>query len=347
MSDTLVHRALRLTDAPAVTELLGAIEAADPVDENFNEQEITEELTSPGVDLADASVAVLDGERLVGFGLLRISWSEPVQAAPDRTVEQAWKAYQWAGVHPAYNGRGIGRDLVADLERAAVTVRNRDAAGHPGELKVWVEQDRPRTLALLTTAGYQTWRYFFRMQRNLRDGTGADSTTATEPTQAASDRLNPLSTNSFQVRPYRPADDDEVRRVSNESFADHWGSSPLDPQRWRAAFAESVSFRPEQSVVAVIEGRIVGFVLTAEFEADSAGRGFRTGYLSMVGTLREARGRGIAGAMMEATVRSLTMAGFRVAELEVDAESPTGAGRLYERAGFTTVGRNLVVGKTF
>jgi hypothetical protein len=31
----------------------------------------------------------------------------------------------------------------------------------------------------------------------------------------------------------------------------------------------------------------------------------------------------------------------------VDADSQTGAGRLYERAGFVTVGRNIVAGKHF
>jgi ribosomal protein S18 acetylase RimI-like enzyme len=51
--------------------------------------------------------------------------------------------------------------------------------------------------------------------------------------------------------------------------------------------------------------------------------------------------------LLARTLAGLADAGYRYAELGVDADSPTGAGRLYERAGFVVVGQNIVAGKRF
>lgn len=319
MSDTVTHRELRLADAAAVTEVLAIMELVEPIDEALSETDVIEEMTVPGVELARSGIALLDGDRLVGFGWLRVS---PPSAS--------WKAVVWAGLLPDYRGRGIGRRIITELEARAEIIRAADAPGAPGELKVWVEPERAWTTALVAAAGYRTWRYFFRMRRDLA-----------EPVVGV-----PIA-DGVQIRTYRPADDEAVRLASNQSFADHWGSTPMDSERWRAEFADSTAFRPEQSLLAVTDDRVVGFVLSEEFEADTEHRGYPTGYLARVGALRSVRGRGIASALIAQTLERLRSAGYRYAELSVDAESPTGAGRLYERAGFVTIGRNSVVGKHF
>lgn len=315
----LTQRSLHIDDASAITEILAAMERAEPVDEAFGEQDIVEELTAPGVDLARASVGIVDGDRLVAFGWLRIS-----PPAPE------WKAYQWAGVHPDHVGRGFGRRLLAELESSARTIRDADAPGLPGEMRVWLDERRPGAAALVAAAEYRTWRHFVRMRADLRQPV------VRRPTPA-----------DVEIRPYPAVDDDAVRLASNESFADHWGSTPMDTERWRAEFAESSSFRPELSWVAVLGGAVAGFVLSSEFDADTEQRGYRTGYIARVGTRRVARGRGVATALLARTLQGLVDDGYRHAELGVDADSPTGAGRLYERAGFEVVGHNTVVGKRF
>jgi len=319
MPDILTHRGLGVADAGAITAILASMERSEPVDEAFGEPDVVEEMTAPGVDLDRASVGVLDGGRLVAFGWSRIS---PPAAE--------FRAYHWAGVHPDYTGRGIGRTLLAELEDRVVAIRDQDSPGLPGEHKIWVEGDRHRTAALVEAAGYQTWRYFFRMRRDL-----------VEPVRPVPGPAG------VRIRPYRPADDEDVRLASNESFADHWGSLPTDAARWRAEYADSASFRPAHSHLALIEGAVVGFVLSSEFEADTAARGYRTGYVARVGTRRSARGRGIAAALLARTLQGMADNGYRYAELGVDADSPTGAGRLYERAGFTTVGGSRAVGRRF
>ena len=108
----------------------------------------------------------------------------------------------------------------------------------------------------------------------------------------------------------------------------------LDPPGRRplgAEYADAKSFRPRHSFVAETDGRIVGYLLTAEFEGETQARGYPTGYVSRIGTVRAARGRGIADALLAHTMADLAAHGYPFADLAVDADSPTGAGRLYEQ----------------
>ena len=182
----------------------------------------------------------------------------------------------------------------------------------------------------MDAAGYQTWRHFFRMRCDL--------------SQSVPEVPTP---DGVEIRRFTGSDDDPVRLVSNESFGDHWGSTPMDAERWHAYMTDATSFRADQSWVALADGQVLGFVMCSEFDADTRARGFRTGYVARVGTARRARGRGIGSALLSATLTGMAQAGYRDAELGVDAASPTGAGRLYERAGFVTIGRSRVVGKNF
>ena len=319
MTSTLIHRNLREDDAGAIADILGAIEADEPADENYSEDDIREELTAPGVDLDRGSIGILSDGELVAAGYLQIS-------APSAE----WKSAQSAGVRPDHTGRGIGRQILQALESKAATIRDADAPGKPGQLKVWVEETRPRTAALVDAAGYQTWRHFFRMRSDLnRPVPGVPTPPGVE------------------IRRFTGSDDEAVRLVSNEAFGDHWGSTPMDAQRWRAYMTDATSFRADQSWVALDHGEVLSFVMSSEFDADTAARGFRTGYIARVGTARRARGRGIGSALLSATLTGMAESGYREAELGVDAASPTGAGRIYERAGFVTVGRSRVVGKNF
>ena len=148
----------------------------------------------------------------------------------------------------------------------------------------------------------------------------------------------------MEIRPWTPADDEGTRLAYNASFADHWGSTPATPQRWRNIFADSSSFRPDFSRLAVRDGEVVGFALCDEFDSETRARGHRTGYVDRVGTVRSVRGRGVASALMMQALVAMRESGCSHAELTVDADSPTGAGRLYERLGFTVHRRNEVRG---
>ena len=57
-------------------------------------------------------------------------------------------------------------------------------------------------------------------------------------------------------------------------------------------------------------------------------------HIALVGTRPAARGRGIARAVIARSLRAAARAGYVTAELEVDADSLTGATRLYDALGF-------------
>ncbi|BDZ60078.1 GNAT family N-acetyltransferase [Barrientosiimonas endolithica] len=60
-------------------------------------------------------------------------------------------------------------------------------------------------------------------------------------------------------------------------------------------------------------------------------------YVATVGTVAEARGRGLAQACLARSLRlAVDEGGFTRADLHVDSASPTGATRLYARLGFET-----------
>lgn len=311
-------RQLAVDDATAMAAMMQAIEVAEPADEHWSEADLREEMADPAADLA-GGIVLLDGGRPVGFGWLTV------------TADTAFKCYIWGGVDPADKGRGIGSEIIDRMALRALELRDRDHPGLPGELKVWLESARTATADLLQRKGFEAWRYFFRMRRDLAD--------PIPEAPAPADYL---------LRGYRDSDAEGTRLASNESFADHWGSSVLDPERWKAEFVGSHSFRPGHSQVAEApDGSLVGFVLIAEFDAETEQRGFATGYVSRVGTTRTARGQGIASALVRESLRSIAAHGYAHAELGVDADSPTGAGRIYERLGFTTITRNSVVGRRF
>lgn len=312
-------RDLTTADVPAVTELLAAWERAEPDDHGYTETEIREEFTAPVAALDGGGVAVLRSGRLVAYGLLHVIAREP-----------RWLAYADGGVHPDVHRRGVGGWVLARQLELARRLRDTQAPGVPGELRVGAAERRPGAIAALVAAGFECRRYFFRMRADLRGP-------APEPVPDPP---------GIRIRPYTAADDDAVRLASNDSFGDHWGSVPRDPDTWRAEYLDSATFRARSSFVAQDATGIVGFSLASEHEADTAARGHRTGYVSRVGTVRAVRGRGIGTALVRRSLAAMRADGYAMAELDVDAESPTGAGRLYERLGFGVVARERLYSRS-
>lgn len=321
----LTERALTLDDIPQIVEIYRELEVAEPADNHVSEDEISEDLTGPTVDLARGSSALLDGANLVAFSL--------VSAISDSTM---WKAMLEGGVRTGWTRHGLGARVLRRSEEQARAWRAEVAPELPAELTMWVAQQRVATAALATAEGFEPWRYFFEMRRDLQQPVEIDQA----PT-------------GFTLRPFRVGDDDEpVRLARNASFADHWGSLETSAERWQAHMVGAKPFRPQHSFVATFDdgpdqGGIAAFVLAEEFDAETEAHGYRTGYVALVGTVRAARGHGLASALLTRQLASMQDAGYRHAELGVDSDSPTGAGRIYQRAGFAEFKRVTAAGKKF
>jgi mycothiol synthase len=127
---------------------------------------------------------------------------------------------------------------------------------------------------------------------------------------------------------------EDARLIRNDAFRDHWGTTEDPADAW-AHFMEVSALRPELSFLAYSGGEPLGLVISLEYEAYNEATGRRDVYIALVGTRRAGRNRGTATALLLRALTGARAAGFASASLGVDADSPTGALGLYQRAGFT------------
>ena len=130
--------------------------------------------------------------------------------------------------------------------------------------------------------------------------------------------------------------DDEVRRAHNVAFVEHYGSSERDVASWEVMFTGQRAFRPDLSVLALRDGAVIGYALAYVYESDTVATGVRTSYFGQIGVLPEARGLGLAKAVIARALEVAAANDCQAASLEVDGENSSGAQRLYEGMGFAT-----------
>jgi len=129
----------------------------------------------------------------------------------------------------------------------------------------------------------------------------------------------------------------EVERwveMYNLSFIDHWGFHPLILERRLHRMADP-SYKPEHDLVGVApDGTFAGFCVCFINTTDNAATGRKEGWIAVLGTRRGYRKIGLGRAMLLAGLHLLKREGMDTGVLDVDAENPTGALRLYESVGF-------------
>lgn len=192
------------SDAAAVTELVVALETSMYSESAFSVADLEEEWTE--IDLGRDARVVRDGERTVGYSLVR-------------ERGELWRVEGY--VHPDARGRGIGKLLATALEEDAIrgggrrvqnaTLEN-DAAGR----------------ALLESLGYGAVRVFREMRVEHE----------TEPPA-------PEWPDGLRVVPFDPEQDArEFHAAQDEAFADHWEYAARDFERWSKLHLGSERFDP-------------------------------------------------------------------------------------------------------
>jgi GNAT superfamily N-acetyltransferase len=127
------------------------------------------------------------------------------------------------------------------------------------------------------------------------------------------------------IRNFIPGQDDHVAyEAYEEAFADMW-------QRPRGTFEQLVSklsrpyFDPAHWFLAFDGDQVAGTLFSDNIDGK--------GWVEIVGVRRPWRGRGLALAMLHHAFGAFFERGVTHIGLSVDAQSPTGAPRIYERAG--------------
>lgn len=290
-------------DTQAIAELINAVTVAEVGRPWTSTEEVRDQLTMPGRDPALAPVVVVEpGGAIVGHLELELS-SEPLEI------------HVLAFVHPRLWGRGLSAFLVRRAEEIA---RGRAVPAGPG-IPVFVSRftaNRPAA-RLFAALGYERARTFWVMQ--IRFG---------EPPP------DPVVPDGIVIRTFRPGLDDAATHAAlAEAFVDHWGGAfpSFDEWRHREIRGEGSGFDPTLWFLANEGEEVAGAACCRA----SSPRSAETAQVSEVAVRRPWRRRGVALALLHTAFAEFHRRGIRAAELAVDAQNPTGATALYERAGMT------------
>jgi mycothiol synthase len=296
--------------AADMVQLANAVYAANGMDELTTVADLENWLShiTNGFDpSSDVVLAEVDGV-LVGDGW--VDWVD---------TTDGMREFRLGGyVHPDWQGRGIGRRLLAWQEAHASAHPAAAASTRPLVLGSWSSELNARKQRLLASAGYTPVRWFFEMLRPNLDEISV-----------------PPMPEGLEIRP--AAGDREGKKrlwdADVEAFEDHWGGFDSSD----AAF-EAWLVRPfwdsDLWVVAWDGDEIAGAVMNTIYTADNEAFGRRRGWLDSVFVRRAWRRRGLGAALVARSLLRLREAGMSEAMLGVDSDNPSGALALYERAGF-------------
>lgn len=209
----------------------------------------------------------------------------------------------WGDVHPDLEGHGLGTALLELVE-----TRARELGAQAIRNDVFARDET--AAALLESRGYRPVRRYYEMRIKLGE----------EPPP------EPEWPDGLTVAPFRDGDGPAFHAALGESFEDEWGHAPFEYEEWRRARIEADDFDPDVWAV-VRDGDEVAAVLRCDVFR------FGGGWVGALGVRKPWRRRGLGLALLHYVFRVFHARGERSVGLGVDSENPTGATRLYERAG--------------
>lgn len=185
-----------------------------------------------------------------------------------------------------------------------------DARAGEGLLRVWAGVDDERILAAYAADGFESTRHSYRMEIAL----GREARKPRWPT-------------GVTIRTFEPADERLLYDVNIEIWQDT--SDPLEEsfEEWQHWTTKRDSFDPSLCFLVFDGDEIAGFSLCRQDDTD--------GYVATLGVRRPWRKQGLGEALLLHSFAAFRDRGYTRATLGVDASSPTGATRLYQRAGMS------------
>jgi mycothiol synthase len=212
-------------------------------------------------------------------------------------------------VHPEYHGCGIGTAMLRALEARA---REEMKLAEP-DLRVFIRNGMPigdtTARALHENEGYKVIRFSWHMEIKLDES----PRTHEWPTGI---ELHP-----FLLEEHNPA----VFEAHEEAFSDHWGHTPGTFERWQHHMTSREDFDPSLWFIAWDGDQIAGYSL-CRYRIGS-------GWVGTLGVRRAWRKRGLGEALLLHSFGEFYKRGMPTIGLGVDAQNPTGATRLYKKAG--------------
>jgi ribosomal protein S18 acetylase RimI-like enzyme len=261
---------------------------------------------------ADTDIAIAeDGGVIVGYA--RTTWVD---------VAEGFRDY-WLIVEADITRPDAETTLIDWCEQRALAI----AADHPaGNQRLVAEAaDGGERQRRLVERGFSPLRYFATMIRSDLDDV---------PERPLPDGVAIRSVIDDDLRP--------IWEAATEALRDHFGYVEQTDADW-AMFVDSTTERGTSLWQVAWAGTdVVGQVRTYFNEGDAELCGRRRAWTEEISTHRDWRGRGVASAVICASLRQLRELGFDEAALGVDTENPTGAYNLYESLGYRVAATEVV-----
>jgi mycothiol synthase len=307
-------------DLQAIYALIRDCEAVDRTDDSPSVTELRTQFNAPDVDKAQ-DIRLWEGENgsLIAGSMVGISEKS------DDDSESDGRLYFW--VRPEARGNGLETEII-DWAAARLGHVGRER-GRRAVLYAGARDFDAYRNGIIKAHGFEVARYFFRMSRDL-----------SRPIPA------PAFPEGFTFRHLKGVEEAAPwTEMFNLSFIDHWNHHPLSVQV-AEHYMSSPEYVPERDLLAVApDGTFAAFCFCEVNEEDNRLNNRKYGWIHLLGTRRGYRNIGLGRAMLLAGLRRLKEDGMEHALLGVDADNPTGALGLYERAGFEKVMTNVVYGR--
>lgn len=296
-------------DLRAIADLVNASESAGQLDEDTSVSDLRLLLDMPTVDKSrDLRLWKNSKGRLIGFGQLSLLQSS-----------QEIEGTLWFYAHPILRNQGLETEIIQWGETRMAEIRRSRTT--PVKLRTSSRSDFSDRQILLEKAGFLANRCFITMASPLHD-------------------LLPKPQLPEGFTLYHLSDESDIKdwvEMFNESFIDHWNHHDLTTATVRE-WMRNPNYRPDLNIVAVSpEGRFAAFCYGYINSDDNARTGQKEGWIKWLGTSRRFRKMGLGHAVLLSGMRQLKAAGMDTVKLGVDADSLTGATRLYRAVGFQPV----------
>lgn len=282
-------------DAEEVAALIVACQLADIGASDVSPDELIDDWH--GLDLAEEAVVVAaPNDRIAGYA---------------DVLNRSYVTISVYGyVHPDHRERGIGAFLVAWGERWTRDHMPRAPENVRVVVQHYINAANEGARQLLEGAGYRPVRGVYVMETELDE--------APPP---------PHWPAGISVRTFVPGRDERATHEAVEdAFRDLWGR-PRNTFEGFVRETEKESFDPSLWFLAVDGAEIAGVTLCKTLAGE--------GWVTVVGVRRPWRKRGLGLSLLRHAFAEYHRRGVRKVGLSVDAESITGAPRLYGRAGMS------------
>ena len=283
-------------------------------------------LRPPGEDEVDAILELMNAHQLAAFGEADVTedelrtWltSPSVEAERDiRVLEREGRLVGYVDVDPSKSDPPkwwCDLKLAPDSDADAITselVGWLEERADKGTLRVWTSATDARVVSAVERLGFWPARHSYRMEIDLAEG-------MPEPDWPAGISVRTLAGG-------------EERRIY-DAFMEVWQdtSDPPDEsfEEWTHWLTREETFEPSMWFLALSGDELAGFAICRQDATDPA-----AGHVWLLGVRRPWRRRGLGHALLLLSFQAFRRRGWTRGTLGVDASSPTGATRLYERAG--------------